>query len=108
MLLLNLKLKSSSTSVISLLLLSVVILIVKAAAAAAAATDYDFLDLPYKHLPYYFNSHIKTAEQCFMDEKCPHSKYLRSRQTNAEVCWGYEPYCSRKNSYWTIKCPGES
>lgn len=72
--------------------------------AVKADKDYDFLDLPHKHLPYYFNSHVKVAEQCYMDEKCPHSKYLRSGKVNTEPCWGYEPYCSRRNALNTIKC----
>lgn len=83
------------------------LVILIAITTVTAATDYDFLDLPLNHLPYYFNTHVKVAEQCYVDDKCPHADYLKKQKINVDKCWGYEPYCTRNNAYWTVKCDGK-
>ncbi|XP_065352579.1 EGF domain-specific O-linked N-acetylglucosamine transferase [Cloeon dipterum] len=66
-----------------------------------AAFNFSDIDLPDEHLPYYFKTFPKVAEECREDPECPFKVHL-----DKQVCWGYEPDCQRDEAFQTPLCPG--
>ncbi|CAH1389195.1 unnamed protein product [Nezara viridula] len=63
---------------------------------------YDNINLPKKHLPFFFSNFPQEAEKCKKDPSCPFKKYLGKNK-----CWGYEPNCKPENSFSRPACPGD-
>lgn len=73
------------------------------------ASNYNFIDLPDTHLPYYFATFTNVAEKCRNDGvNCPYAKWLNENVIDPMKCWGYEPECKAENAFSRPKCSGES
>ncbi|KAJ8918247.1 hypothetical protein NQ315_014117 [Exocentrus adspersus] len=64
--------------------------------------NYSTINLPEEHLPYYFTSFPKIAEECLADSNCQFKNHL-----NKSKCWGYEYDCKWDRQYSIPPCPGD-
>lgn len=69
--------------------------------------QFDYIDLPQSHLPYYFSNFPKVADECEQSDSCQYKDWLMKNLVDRSKCWGYEEYCSRENSFSPAICPGE-
>lgn len=73
------------------------------------ASEYNFINVPDTHLPYYFATFENVAKKCIDDGvNCPYAKWLHENVVNTKKCWGYEADCKAENAFSKPKCPGES
>ena len=49
---------------------------------------WDDLNLPDKHIPYYFYRNQNIKQLCFNDSSCPYKEYASDAK-----CYGYEKNC---------------
>lgn len=72
--------------------------------------NFDFIDLPDAHVPYYFHNFPDIAGQCeTAKSSCPYQRLLQKPAADKrpnQVCWGYEADCNRNNSFSSPRCPG--
>lgn len=73
--------------------------------------NYDFINLPDSHMPFYFNNYPAIANECKSKgtSKCPYTKILQKLENNDDenvknCCWGYETGCEQKNSFSNAIC----
>lgn len=72
-------------------------------------SNYDFINVPETHLPYYFATFTNVAEQCKNDgADCPYARWLNENVIDSRKCWGYEPGCKSDHAFSRATCPGES
>lgn len=73
------------------------------------ASNYNVINMPDTHLPYYFATFTNVAEKCRNDgANCPYAKWLNENVIDTRKCWGYEPECNPENAFSRPKCSGES
>lgn len=51
--------------------------------------DYDSINLPEEHIPFFLHNNRHIATICKKDPRCPYKKHLE----NLKSCWGYEKSC---------------
>lgn len=69
--------------------------------------NWDAVDLPEEHLPYYFNNYPQLVDVCLSQDDCPYKEFLESSDWDRKACWGYELRCRKENAINTVKCPGK-
>lgn len=67
---------------------------------------FDYIDLPQPHLPYYFNTFPKVAEECEKSDACQYKQWLDAIALDRQICWGYENSCALQNAFSPPICPG--
>lgn len=69
----------------------------------------DIVNLPYSHLPYYFNGYPNEVDLCIKNETCKYHEYLRDSypKYKDKLCWGYEKDCKRENAFSKMECSGK-
>lgn len=72
--------------------------------AGSCRKPYD-VQLPDEHMGPYFRSHPAAARSCQEDASCPYQRLL---ENGTAQCWGYEPGCTRQQSYSWPVCTGDS
>lgn len=70
--------------------------------------NFDFIDLPDSHVPYYLHNFPDIASQCEVAKSsCPYQRLVQNpAEQPSKVCWGYEADCNRNNSFSSPRCPG--
>ena len=64
--------------------------------------DWDHLNLPDNHIPYYFYRNLKIKKNCAEDDQCPYKKHV-----NSTKCYGYEEKCKASIRVNMTECPGD-
>lgn len=64
--------------------------------------EFNDVNLPDEHLPYYLNAFPKVAEKCMNDDNCTLKSHL-----NQSKCWGYEHNCDWNKQFSIPACPGD-
>ncbi|XP_077132184.1 EGF domain-specific O-linked N-acetylglucosamine transferase [Ranitomeya variabilis] len=88
------------------LLLHIVILAARGVNVIAdqnvSSPSYDFqkINLPSGHLPYFLHNNQEVAEFCRQDPRCPFKEYL----TQPDSCWGYEKSCRKERRFSDPAC----
>lgn len=73
------------------------------------APNYNYINVPDTHVPYYFATFPNVAELCKNDVNCPYAKWLNENNViDSKICWGYEPDCEAPNAFSRPKCTGET
>ncbi|KAG8557079.1 hypothetical protein GDO81_018327 [Engystomops pustulosus] len=62
--------------------------------------DFQKINLPPEHLPYYLHNHQDVARSCRQDQRCPYREYL----TQPDSCWGYEKSCRKERRFSYPHC----
>ncbi|XP_053325314.1 EGF domain-specific O-linked N-acetylglucosamine transferase isoform X2 [Spea bombifrons] len=57
--------------------------------------DYEKINLPADHIPYYLHNNRHIAAYCSQDPRCPYSEHLG----NLNSCWGYEKSCKENHRF---------
>ncbi|RUS70729.1 hypothetical protein EGW08_021507 [Elysia chlorotica] len=70
--------------------------------AFVSAYNWDQLNLPPSHLPFYFKNHPDVDKMCREDVECPFQE-----MTGQDKCWGYEPDCDKSQHYTNPNCSGD-
>ncbi|XP_060562426.1 EGF domain-specific O-linked N-acetylglucosamine transferase-like isoform X2 [Ruditapes philippinarum] len=65
--------------------------------------NWSELNLPVRHIPYYFNNNPYIKDLCKEDDDCPYKMTLKKKR-----CWGYEKKCPVENRMSVPECPGDS
>jgi hypothetical protein len=63
--------------------------------------DWDTINLPNNHLPFYFQSNPHIKNKCNNDDFCPFKEHL-----NSTYCYGYEKHCKEKDRLILSNCTG--
>lgn len=71
--------------------------------------NYGYINLPDKHLPFYFNKFSHVARDCRSSVNCEYREFLENynQQKGEEVCWGYERDCTQQRSFSQPTCLGD-
>lgn len=70
--------------------------------------NWEAVDLPPEHLPFYFNKFPHLVEECLSHDECPYKEFLEGSDWDRKACWGYEPGCVKENAVNRVRCPGRS
>lgn len=65
--------------------------------------DWDSLDLPEDHLPFYFNNNPSVKKLCETEKDCPFKEAVSMKR-----CWGYEKNCPEEERLSNPTCPEPS
>ena len=63
--------------------------------------EWDEINLPDKHLPFYFKANPKIKKKCENDDLCPFKQVL-----NSTSCYGYEKLCKVNDTLIVADCSG--
>ncbi|XP_042308824.1 EGF domain-specific O-linked N-acetylglucosamine transferase [Sceloporus undulatus] len=62
--------------------------------------NYESINLPEEHIPYFLHNNQHLATACKQDHNCPYKKYLKK----SKACWGYEKSCKPENRFGYPVC----
>ncbi len=68
-----------------------------------SAYNWEKLNLPDNHIPYYFFRNSKIKQMCANDDKCPFKHHVSNTK-----CLGYENKCKVSDRLNLNECPGDS
>ncbi|KAB0798287.1 hypothetical protein PPYR_09280 [Photinus pyralis] len=66
-----------------------------------SSVNFNRINLPKEHLPYYLYNFPEILTQCQSDPECAYSDSAK------DVCWGYEYNCTWDKQYSIPHCPGD-
>lgn len=69
--------------------------------------NFDYIDLPQTHLPYYFSEFPNVANECNKSNACLYKDWLSLNEIDRSKCWGYEEHCTLENAFSPAICPGD-
>uniref|UniRef100_A0A8C5R4T0 EGF domain-specific O-linked N-acetylglucosamine transferase n=1 Tax=Leptobrachium leishanense TaxID=445787 RepID=A0A8C5R4T0_9ANUR len=67
---------------------------------SAPPYDYEEINLPADHIPYYLHSNKHAAATCHRDPRCPFREHLKKQNS----CWGYEKSCKEEHRFRYPQC----